>query len=174
MPEDYPYGYEICESLGVERSIINNHDGNISTRKVEKQSSLSPDSKETFSIGPMNSIKSGMPSRRFPKGAPPSFEEALTQYYSTMEQLTCTLFRGLALALELEEEYFLQEGFFDDGHQCALRILNYPELLNYEDDDDKVRIQAGAHTDYGAMTILNSGGPGLQLCFDPEGNNSDK
>ena len=30
-------------------------------------------------------------------------------------------------------------------------------------EKNQVHIRAGAHTDYGAMTILKSGGPGLQL-----------
>lgn len=65
------------------------------------------------------------------------------------------------MALSEDMQWFLQEGRFDDGHQCALRILNYPQIR--VDDVNKVHIRAGAHTDYGAMTILKSGGPGLQL-----------
>jgi len=67
------------------------------------------------------------------------------------------------MALKLDDaSWFLEKGRFDDGHQCALRMLNYPEL-EYETDASTVQIRAGAHTDYGAFTILKSGGPGLQL-----------
>ena len=163
MTPTYPYGYENIESLGIERSTSSATDATVSA----VEDCLSADSKETFSIGPFNSEKSGMPARQFPVNAPSSFEPALSQYFSSMEKLARILFRGLALALELDDtSWFLREGCFDDGHQCALRILNYP-ALEYEKEtgskSNQVHIRAGAHTDYGAMTILKSGGPGLQL-----------
>ena len=151
MSEDYPYGYENYESLGVKF-----------TSKAEVGS---VDSKETFSIGPQHP-ESGMPSRIFPPDQP-EFENTLTEYYNAMESLAVTLFRGFALALGLESDWFLNTDLFDSkAHQCALRILNYPPLRFHKNDDAVIR--AGAHTDYGAMTILLSGGPGLQLCLDPE------
>lgn len=152
MTNNYPYGYENYESLGVKRN----------------GSSAATDSKETFSIGPQNSAKSGMPPRKYPKDSPDTFSVALTKYFDAMEHLAKILFRGFALALQLEDvNWFLREGVFDDGHQCALRILNYPLIKYIRSNEDsnmtKLRIRAGAHTDYGAMTILKSGGPGLQL-----------
>ena len=146
MTNDYPYGYENYESLGMKRSA----------------SSAATDSKETFSIGPQNSTKSGMPPRKFPPDAPKTFSVALSKYFNVMEHLARILFRGFALALQLEDvNWFLREGVFDDGHQCALRILNYPPIKYSTSDEDemtKVCIRAGGHTDYGAMTILKSGG----------------
>ena len=150
MTDDYPYGYENYESLG-----ISNADNTI-------QNTLSPDSKETFSLGP-NSELSNMPPRKFPMNASSNFAPATSRYYSAMEDLAKILFRGFAMALKLPPSWFLQDGRFDDGHQCALRILNYPELEYVQKDASAVHIRAGAHTDYGAMTILKSGGPGLQL-----------
>lgn len=167
MSNDYPYGYESHESLGIERSAADDANAKANTKK---SSTLRPDSKETFSIGPIDPSISGMPSRKFPRDAPNNFDCALSKYFSVMENLARILFRGLALALQLEDEsWFLREGCFDDGHQCALRILNYPQL-EYEEEEDskKVHIRAGAHTDYGAMTILKSGGPGLQLQLSKE------
>lgn len=152
MTETYPYGYENVEMLGIERN---------------KQCATT-DSKETFSIGPADALKSNMPPRKFPSSSGGSsssingFEDALTNYYSAMKHLAKVLFRGFAMALKEDMQWFLQEGRFDDGHQCALRILNYPQI-RVDDDVNKVHIRAGAHTDYGAMTILKSGGPGLQL-----------
>lgn len=149
MSEDYPYGYENFESLGVKF-----------TSKAEEV-----DSKETFSIGPQHP-ESGMPSRIFPPDQP-QFESVLIEYYDAMESLAVTLFRGLALALGLESDWFLNPDLFDSkAHQCALRILNYPPLQVRKNNNAVIR--AGAHTDYGAMTILLSGGPGLQICLDPE------
>ncbi len=155
MTEDYPYGYENCESLGTDR--------------VTGTGQVPPcvDSKETFSIGPRDSDKSGMPSRKWPTGASSAFAPSLARYFSVMEDLASVLFRGLALALRMDSNYFLADGRFDDGHQCALRILNYPPLEYNEEEEsekeDNRRIRAGEHTDYGAVTVLKSGGPGLQL-----------
>ena len=158
MSNDYPYGYESNEALGTERSASG-----------ADATTNSSDSKETFSIGPVDTSKSSMPSRKFPTNASKKFEPALTQYFSACENLARVLFRGLALGLQLEDEsWFLREGCFDDGHQCALRILNYPKLGYQEGSVKKVHIRAGAHTDYGAMTILKSGGPGLQLQLNRE------
>ncbi|KAL3768494.1 hypothetical protein ACHAWO_008623 [Cyclotella atomus] len=178
MSEDYPYGYENYESLGVMYcSNGSGGDGNDSSSNDSsanrQQVSTMIDSKETFSIGPSHN-SSKMPPRQFPSH-PSSFQRALTEYYTAMETLACTLFRGLALALDLKMDWFLQRDVFDvTAHQCALRVLNYPPLEYYEDADaagdetkNKTVIRAGAHTDYGALTILLSGGPGLQLCLDP-------
>ena len=50
-------------------------------------------------------------------------------------------------------------------HASALRALNYPALPpGYEHKPNQMR--ASAHTDYGTITILRSGGPGLQVCKD--------
>lgn len=54
MTEDYPYGYENYESLGVARSAS---DTNNTTRKQDA-TTLLPDSKETFSLGPHLMLKS--------------------------------------------------------------------------------------------------------------------
>jgi isopenicillin N synthase-like dioxygenase len=170
MSADYPYGYESHESLGVARSV-----SAAEQHVVKQQPSVpGPDSKETFSIGPVDSSKSGMPSRKFPSNAPPAFAPSLTEYFNVMENLARILFRGLALALKMDDvSWFLRDGCFDDGHQCALRILNYPRLEYNEDGSERVHIRAGAHTDYGAMTILKSGGPGLQLKLSSEGDGGD-
>lgn len=160
MTNDYPYGYENYESLGIKRS---------ASSTTAAAAAATTDSKETFSIGPQNSTKSGMPSRKFPPDAPETFSVALTNYFNVMEHLARILFRGFALALQLEDvNWFVREGVFDDGHQCALRILNYPSIKYCRVDDEKVHIRAGGHTDYGAMTILKSGGPGLQLNLSPK------
>eukprot|EP00578_Thalassiosira_sp_NH16_P015568 CAMPEP_0181126974 /NCGR_PEP_ID=MMETSP1071-20121207/27935_1 /TAXON_ID=35127 /ORGANISM="Thalassiosira sp., Strain NH16" /LENGTH=378 /DNA_ID=CAMNT_0023212651 /DNA_START=172 /DNA_END=1305 /DNA_ORIENTATION=+ len=170
MTSSYPYGYESHESLGTAAAAAAataTVTAKCCTKETTKASSApSPDSKETFSIGPIDPAKSGMPSRMFPRDAPATFAPAMENYFTIMENLARILFRGLALALQLDDaSWFLREGHFDEGHQCALRILNYPELrCNKEEGGSKdVRIRAGAHTDYGAMTILKSGGPGLQL-----------
>lgn len=144
MTPTYPYGYENFESLGIERSV---------SSTASSADNLLVDSKETFSIGPSNSELSGMPPRQFPS-KPIALESALSQYFNDMEKLAQVLFRGLALALELNEDWFLLDGrFTSEGRQSALRVLNYPalEYNKEEEEKEKIHIRAGAHTDYGEL-----------------------
>ena len=139
---EYPFGYEQSENLELAKTGAKSHD----------------DLKETFSIGPSNPA-SGMPSRRIPKH-PPEFEFAITNYYEAMEQLAMKLAQILAMGLELPRTHFVDKM---DHHQSALRLLNYPNLT---EPAQPGQLRAGAHTDYGAFTILKSGGPGLQVKRD--------
>jgi isopenicillin N synthase-like dioxygenase len=138
---EYPYGYEHSENL----AIGYNNDNGVSL----------PDLKETFAIGPRHP-ESGMPARRYPD-LPINFESVLETYYEEMEKLAARLLRIFAIALELPPHWF--ENKFD-RHQSALRLLNYPLLSNRPAPG---QLRAGEHTDYGALTILKSGGPGLQV-----------
>jgi isopenicillin N synthase-like dioxygenase len=138
----YPYGYEHTERLQL------GMDG-----KVENGL---PDSKETFSLGPSDP-KSGMPSRQFPI-KPVGFQESMEQYYIEMENLSLTLLSIFAVALGLPEDWFLEKM---NHHMSALRILNYFPLKL--DSASPGSVRASPHTDYGALTILKSGGPGLQV-----------
>lgn len=139
---EYPFGYEQSENLELAKTGVKSHD----------------DLKETFSIGPSNPA-SGMPSRRFPKN-PREFESAITNYYEAMEQLAMQLAQILAMGLELPRTHFVDKM---DRHQSALRLLNYPNLI---EPAQPGQLRAGAHTDYGVFTILKSGGPGLQVKRD--------
>lgn len=48
---------------------------------------------------------------------------------------------------------------------CTLRFLYYPSIQSSSDFDPEVDIRAGAHSDYGSVTLLfqNPGQPGLEL-----------
>ena len=152
---EYPYGYERSEVLSKGKEL----DWNVGR---EDECSSAPDLKETFSLGPRLS-PDGQLARRWPPKLPPNdkFISTHEEYYAAMERLAQSLLRGFALALGLDEDYF--RPFFADDHQCALRTLNYPDTgRNLRPG----QIRAGAHTDYGAVTILKTGGPGLQVRRD--------
>jgi isopenicillin N synthase-like dioxygenase len=106
-----------------------------------------PDLKETFQFGP-NNPDSGMPARQSFPSKP--LRIALEAYYEEMEGLARTLLELFAVALDLPMHWFDPHL---THHQSALRILNYAPNTS----------QAGPHTDYGALTILKAGGPGLQI-----------
>ena len=79
---------------------------------------------------------------------PPGFADALQAYFVTMETLACRLMRLFALALDLPP------GFFDDKidrHISNMYINYYPAQAN---PPEPGQLRAGAHTDYGSLTIL--------------------
>ena len=167
----YPYGYEQSERLSVgkqqQHSAGSKRDGDV---VIEED--VPPDLKETFSIGPSNP-QSGMPPRRFP-AHPPDFADALDAYYREMEQLAGILLQIFAVALKLPRDWFHDKM---DHHMSALRVLNYFPVHPTSSSTvaggqgegrsaARTKIRASAHTDYGALTILKSGGPGLQVKKD--------
>jgi isopenicillin N synthase-like dioxygenase len=95
---------------------------------------------------------------------PAGFRDAWIGYYRAMEDLAARVMRVFAVALELPEDFFA--GFID-APISALRALNYPAP---ERPPAPGQIRAGAHTDYGSLTILlpQAGSRGLEI-FSPEG-----
>ena len=115
-----------------------------------------PDPKECFAIGPY-SAAAEMPAVRWPN-EPAEFKEAWLGYYQNMEGLAAHLLGLFALALDLPPDWFESK---IDRHRSALRALNYPKL---DVPLAAGEVRAGAHTDYGSMTILlQDGVGGLQV-----------
>ena len=114
-----------------------------------------PDLKESFNGGPLT-IPLGILDKQayefcyqptlFPeiKG----FKEAWISYYHEMENLAKEIMEVFATALGLETHYFNE---FINYPISALRALNYPPTKNVKKQDQQ---RAGAHTDYGSLTIL--------------------
>jgi isopenicillin N synthase-like dioxygenase len=78
----------------------------------------------------------------------PAFRVAVTDYWRAMEQLATRLMRIFALALDVEEDYFISRS---DRHVTNMRINYYPAQRDAPLAD---QLRAGAHSDYGAFTIL--------------------
>lgn len=125
------------------------------------------DLKEFFAIGPVD--VPDQPYYRRPEAYPsfapnlwPERPEELrgvwTEYYRTIEKLAARLMRLFALALGLHEEFFHDK---TDRHISGIRANHYPEQV---EPPAPGQIRAGAHTDYGAVTILlPENVPGLQV-----------
>ncbi|WP_147125587.1 isopenicillin N synthase family dioxygenase [Shimia ponticola] len=124
-----------------------------------------PDLKESFNGGPL-SVPGGASAEAmafcyaptpFPEMA--GFREAWVAYYTAMEDLAERVMRLFAAALELDEGFFAP---YIDAPISALRALNYPAT---EDAPEAGQQRAGAHTDYGSLTILltQPGSRGLQI-----------
>ena len=78
----------------------------------------------------------------------PELQACYTEYYRAMGALAQTLMRIFALALGLPEHHFDDKL---DKHISRLRVRNYPAQ---EHPPAPGQIRAGAHSDYGSLTIL--------------------
>ena len=127
-----------------------------------------PDLKETFSIGP--EAKPDLPYYSAPGSrshfAPnlwpqdiPSFRQAWQAYWTAMTGLSETVMRLFAYALNLDENFFTPA---IDRHISILSAMYYPDQSAVPRPG---QLRAGAHTDFGTMTILkpDSAPGGLQV-----------
>lgn len=78
----------------------------------------------------------------------PQFREAVATYWGAMETLAGRLSRIFALALDLDEDFFVSRS---DRHVTNMRINYYPRQ---DQAPEPGQLRAGAHSDYGAFTIL--------------------
>ncbi|MBK4735376.1 isopenicillin N synthase family dioxygenase [Noviherbaspirillum pedocola] len=91
---------------------------------------------------------------------PAELREVWSAYYREMGKLAQTLMRIFALGLGLEETFFDDK---IDRHISRLRVRNYPAQIAQPVPG---QIRAGAHSDYGSLTILAAEDRpgGLQVC----------
>jgi isopenicillin N synthase-like dioxygenase len=105
-----------------------------------------PDLKESYTVHPP-----GRPGRVNPTPWPvdvPTFERTLTDYFAVMEALAARVMRVFALALSLDEQHF--DPVIDQS-LSAVRMLHYPPL---DAPPEPGQLRAGAHTDFGSLTLL--------------------
>lgn len=94
---------------------------------------------------------------------PSDLKAKWTAYYREMEKLSSELLKVMAVALKLQENWFADK---IDHHLSVLRALNYPHV---SEAPKPGQMRAGAHTDYGSLTILladNAPG-GLEVLTSP-------
>ena len=150
--EGYPYGY-----LGPELEAL----------AKSKGEDTPPDLKESFNGGPL-AAPEGMTdpdalgfcyAETIWPPEPHGFVEAWQSYYRSMEDLASRIMRAFAVALDLPETYFAP---FINQPISALRALNYPRQTK---PPQVGQLRAGAHTDYGSLTILlpQEGSKGLEI-----------
>ncbi len=153
----YPYGY-----LGP----------GLEALAKSRQADSPPDLKESFNGGPL-SVPPGLTDSEalsfcyaatiWPD-APKDFRAAWEAYYSAMQDLAARIMTVFGEALGLGGGFFAP---FIGQPISALRALNYPEL---QVPPPAGQLRAGAHTDYGSLTILlpEPGSKGLEI-MTPEG-----
>jgi len=81
---------------------------------------------------------------------PPELRALYTEYFRAMAALAADLMRGFALALELAPDFFDDK---IDRHISRLRVRNYPSQTS---TPAAGQLRAGAHSDYGSLTILRA------------------
>ena len=153
----YPYGYAPLQAEALAGSLGDQ---------------TPPDLKESFSTGPPDRAVHDL---EFPDldfrfapnlwpAEPIQFKQVWLRYYRAMSELAAHLMQIFGVALNLQEDFFADK---IDQHCSAMRALNYPDDVSAPLPD---QLRAGAHTDYGSVTILLSDpDPGGLEIFAPEG-----
>ena len=124
-----------------------------------------PDLKESYSVGPdclgppPTDLADGEAWIRSPSmwpAQPSDLRSTWSAYFRALSDVSAKLLRIMAVALDLPAEYFDP---LIGRHTSAMRALNYPRLTDTSSDS----LRAGAHSDYGTLTILRTDGvPGLE------------
>lgn len=126
------------------------------------------DLKESFTIGPPDvpddeyfrceAAGSHFAPNLWPE-RPDGLREAWLEYFSVMSDLAGLLMSIFAIGLDLPEDFFCDK---IDKHISMLRAINYPDQVEAPLEG---QLRAGAHTDYGSLTILRqeSAPGGLQV-----------
>jgi len=139
--DGYPYGY-----LGPGKEAL----------AASQGMNTPPDLKESFNGGPIltpaNITDSDALSFCYADtiwpNSPVEFKSAWIAYYQQMEILASKIMQLFATALRLEEKFFDP---YIDQPISALRALNYPAQKK---PPEIGQLRAGAHSDYGSLTIL--------------------
>jgi isopenicillin N synthase-like dioxygenase len=105
--------------------------------------SSEPDLKESFTM--RNALATHMPAERWPDE---TFRRAALGLYEGGLAAAYRLLEVLAAGLSLPAQFFVQR---HRGENVTLRFLHYPANLPVKSG---VQLGAGAHTDYGSITLL--------------------
>jgi isopenicillin N synthase-like dioxygenase len=92
--------------------------------------------------------------------ARPRFRPVMEAYLEVMLDLSARMMGGIALSLDLPEDYFA--GYCTDA-MATVRLLHYPPQPANGNPDQK---GAGAHTDFGGLTLLRQGDVGGLQVWD--------
>jgi isopenicillin N synthase-like dioxygenase len=131
----------------------------MATRNLGKTLGLDvpPDLRESFFVGPVDDHRAHFASipeaaesyapNVYP-AAPPGFSPTMVSLYRAFERLSAELLRVFALALELPEAWFEDK---IGRHFSVISSHHYPPLA---EQPKPGQLRTGAHTDFGAMTLL--------------------
>lgn len=109
-----------------------------------------PDLKESYEIG--REGVDGMPNQ-WPTTqlGGTGFREDMLDFFEACKKLHVGLLRAIALGLGIDERWFDEYSRVGDN---TLRLLHYPAVERGVFERNKGQVRAGAHTDYGSITLL--------------------
>jgi isopenicillin N synthase-like dioxygenase len=121
-------------------------DENFGFQGIEAESldpAAMPDLKEAFTM--RNALAAAMQPARWPDA---QFRATAMAFYEAALSAAYRIMRILAACLELPAEFFTER---HRGENVTLRFLHYPANLPVK---SSAQLGAGAHTDYGSITLL--------------------
>ncbi|TQS38016.1 hypothetical protein Golomagni_01490 [Golovinomyces magnicellulatus] len=134
------------------------------------------DFKEAMNIGHFNE---GKPQQPLPNSFL-GYERDIDQFQLYCQKLTLKLLTLFAQGLNIDEEaggsdWFASRHRETSPRDSILRLLHYPPITPGSDYQPNVDFRAGAHTDYGSITLLfqKPGQPGLEILL-PSHQDSNK
>ncbi|BAT51867.1 2OG-Fe(II) oxygenase [Nostoc sp. NIES-3756] len=105
----------------------------------KKQATLSVSKNGKLSLGALSPL---------PTPISPNKEPLIIAFYQACTELANTVLEALALALELQVNFFTIR---HNQHHHTLRLLHYPPL---QTSPRPGQVRAGEHSDYGSITLL--------------------
>ncbi|KAJ3883937.1 hypothetical protein F5051DRAFT_316838 [Lentinula edodes] len=121
-----------------------------------------PDFKETMEIG--RDWDSEWKNQWPKESDVPGFNKTMLNFFQTCHNLHVEMMQSVALGLDLSQDFFDRK----IDQQCHnLRLLSYPPIKRaFLDGDGQAR--AGAHSDYGTLTLLFQAQVGGLEVMDPQ------
>lgn len=80
-----------------------------------------------------------------------AFKEHMLNFFDQCKDMHTQIMRAIAVGLGIDETWF--DGYTDDGDN-TLRLLHYPEVKSEVFKQNKNQVRAGAHSDYGSITLV--------------------
>ena len=117
------------------------------------------DLKETFTM--RNILRNPLPPERWPST---EFREVMTRFFDHALASAHRIQRLMATTLGLPEDFFVRA---HTGDNVTLRLLHYP--ASGTSQPEPTQLGAGAHTDYGFITLLFQHGVGGLQVVDSHG-----
>lgn len=132
---------------------------------VEALRAAAPDLKESLEIG--RDDEPGCPNLWAEDAEGKVFKETMLKFHDTCKALHMELMRAIAVGLNIEPSWF---DVYTDRGDNTLRLLHYPPVNKEVFDKNSLQVRAGAHSDYGSVTLLFQDSRGGLQVESPNGN----